>query len=131
TRHWLTCRGGLPLLGCAPNVGQKSDWASFWPSPEQAAPAVVEEKPGKKKGKKGNAKSSQVKDNGDDFDVDDDVPEIVFARKKKGKSKKSGGNFFKVQRFSQMERRFDQKINIPKKSQKIIQFINCSGWDTN
>ncbi|WJX14395.1 photosystem II [Trifolium repens] len=60
-------------------------------SEETAAPAVVDEKPGKKKGKKGNAKSS-ANDNGDDFDdVDDDVPEIVFAGKKKGKSKKSGG----------------------------------------
>ncbi|CAJ2629875.1 unnamed protein product [Trifolium pratense] len=60
-------------------------------SEETAAPVVVDEKPGKKKGKKGNAKSS-AKDNGDDFDVvDDDVPEIVFAGKKKGKSKKSGG----------------------------------------
>ncbi|CAK8573394.1 unnamed protein product [Lathyrus sativus] len=52
-----------------------------------------EEKPGKKKGKKGNSKSLQAKDNGDDLDDedDDDVPEIVFAGKKKGKPKKSGG----------------------------------------
>ncbi|WJX20613.1 photosystem II [Trifolium repens] len=58
-------------------------------SEETAAPAVVDEKPGKKKGKKGK---SSAKDNGDDFDdVDDDVSEIVFAGKKKGKSKKSGG----------------------------------------
>ncbi|KAL5069734.1 hypothetical protein RYX36_020621 [Vicia faba] len=56
-----------------------------------------EEKPGKKKGKKANSKSLQAKDNGDDFDNedDDDVPEIVFAGMKKGKSKKSrGGSVF-------------------------------------
>ncbi|PNX78038.1 hypothetical protein L195_g034012 [Trifolium pratense] len=38
TRHRLTCRGGLPLLDCAPNSGQKSNWASFRPSPEQEPP---------------------------------------------------------------------------------------------
>lgn len=61
---------------------------------EDAIPVAVEEKPVKKKGKKGNAKSK--KDNDDDFDDDavvddDDVNEIVFAGKKKGKSKKSSG----------------------------------------
>ncbi|KAI5400216.1 eukaryotic translation initiation factor 5B isoform X1 [Lathyrus oleraceus] len=52
-----------------------------------------EEKQGKKKGKKANSKFLQAKDNGDDFDGEDedDVPEIVFAGKKKGKPKKSGG----------------------------------------
>ncbi|XP_058769868.1 eukaryotic translation initiation factor 5B-like isoform X2 [Vicia villosa] len=60
--------------------------------PSLPQPEEKQEKPGKKKGKKGNSKSLQAKDNGDDIDEenDDDVPEIVFAGKKKGKSKKSG-----------------------------------------
>ncbi|XP_020232103.1 eukaryotic translation initiation factor 5B [Cajanus cajan] len=62
---------------------------------EEPAP---EEKPaGKKKGKKGNAKAkNNDNDDDDDDDVevndDEDVPEVVFAGKKKGKNKKGGGS---------------------------------------
>ncbi|TKY51395.1 Eukaryotic translation initiation factor 5B [Spatholobus suberectus] len=61
-------------------------------SKERAEPEPApgpDEKPAvKKKGKKGNAKA---KSNDDDDDVDDeDVPEVVFAGKKKGKNKKGG-----------------------------------------
>lgn len=55
---------------------------------------------GKKKGKKGNSKGAQVKDEDDDFknlgEVEDeeDVPETSAAGKKKSKGKKGGGSLF-------------------------------------
>ncbi|KAM1759582.1 hypothetical protein ACFX11_002561 [Malus domestica] len=51
-----------------------------------------------KKGKKGNSKASKRRDDDDFDDVgqgdegEDEVPEVAFTGKKKGKSKKSGGN---------------------------------------
>ncbi|KAK7357237.1 hypothetical protein VNO80_16521 [Phaseolus coccineus] len=56
---------------------------------EEPAPEDKPAAAGKKKGKKGNAKGNT---NGDDIDDDEDVPEIVFAGKKKGKNKKGGSN---------------------------------------
>ncbi|KAM1135906.1 hypothetical protein ACFX13_034825 [Malus domestica] len=52
-----------------------------------------------KKGKKGNSKASKKSRDEDDFDDvgkgdegEDEVPQVAFTGKKKGKSKKSGGN---------------------------------------
>ncbi|XP_023525749.1 eukaryotic translation initiation factor 5B-like [Cucurbita pepo subsp. pepo] len=47
---------------------------------------------GKKKGKKGNSKVSQVKGDDDEDDDVDSVSEIVITGKKKGKSKKGGSS---------------------------------------
>ncbi|KAL2324624.1 hypothetical protein Fmac_023682 [Flemingia macrophylla] len=60
---------------------------------EAPAPAPEEKPAGKKKGKKGNVKAKN-NDDDDDADVNDDgdVPEVVFAGKKKGKNKKGGGS---------------------------------------